>query len=208
MTSQTPSGKPSPDRPRPAQAPSQPPIRPSREPWYRDASRFLHRIANARSSLAALYAFAVVEGIMLPIPIEAVIMPFMQLRRDLLWRIAAVALAGYYTAAITGYAIGALFFDQIGAPLIASMGWQQSFADLEAFFAEHGFISIVALGLTPLPAQLLMIGAGAFGVPLLSFTAAILLGRGARTFGAGALIYFFGDRVAHYFHRRRTRKNR
>ncbi len=171
--------------------------------WLRDPSHLLHRITHARSSLVALYLFAIVEGIMIPIPIETIIMPFMQLRRDILWRIAGIALAGYFTAAIAGFGVGALFYEQAGAPLIAMMGWQDRFAELESFFAENGFLAVMALGLTPLPAQILMIGAGAFGVPVLAFCAAILIGRGVRVFGAAVLVYFFGDRVVHYFVRRR-----
>ncbi len=171
--------------------------------WLRDPSHLLHRITHARSSLVALYLFAIIEGIMLPIPIETVIMPFMQLRRDILWRIAGIALAGYFTAAITGFGVGALFYDRVGAPLVAMMGWQERFAELEGFFAANGFYAVIALGLTPLPAQILMIGAGAFGVPVLAFCAAIVIGRGVRVFGAAALVYFFGDRVVRHFVRRR-----
>lgn len=171
--------------------------------WLRDPSHLLYRITHARSSLVAVYIFAIVEGIMIPIPIEAVIVPFMQLRRDILWRIAGIALAGYFTAAIAGFGVGALFYDQVGAALIEMMGWQERFVELEGFFAKHGFYAVIVLGLTPLPAQILMIGAGAFGVPVFAFCAAILIGRGARVFGAAALVYFFGDRVVRYFVRRR-----
>lgn len=174
--------------------------------WLRDPSHLLDRIVHARSSLAALFGFAFLEGAVLPIPIEAVIVPFMQLRRDILWWIAGIALAGFFASALVGYGIGAFFYDQLGAPLIAAMGWQARFAEVESFLRAYGFWAVAALGVTPLPTQILMIGAGAFGVPFPAFTAAVLLARGARNFGAAALVFFLGDRVVRYVQRRRRPK--
>lgn len=165
----------------------------------REPSRFFDKIVHARSSLLALFGFAFLEGAILPIPIEAVIVPFMQLRREALWRIAAVALAGFFASAMLGYIIGVFFYDQLGAPLIEMLGWQDQFADAEVFLNDYGFWAVVMLGLTPLPTQILMIGAGALGVPVWGFIPAVLLSRGARNFGAAALVYFFGDRVVHFF---------
>lgn len=170
--------------------------------WLRDPREFLHRVVHRRFALPALFGYSVLEGAILPIPIEAVIVPFMQLRRDILWLIPAIALAGFFTSAIVGFAIGALFFEQVGEPLIAWMGWQRQFGEVELFLQDWGFWAVVAIGFTPLPTQILMIGAGAFGVPTLSFTVAVLMARGARNFGVAALVYLFGDRVVDWFHRR------
>ncbi len=169
--------------------------------WLRDPREFLHRVVHRRFALPALFGYAYLEGAILPIPIEAVIVPFMQLRRDILWLIPAIALAGFFASAITGFAIGALFYDQLGAPLIEWMGWQAQFREAEAFLHDWGFLAVVALGFTPLPTQILMIGAGAFGVPWLSFVVAVLISRGVRNFGVASLVYLYGDRVVHWFHR-------
>lgn len=170
--------------------------------WLRDPSHLLDRIVHARSSLVALFGFSFLEGAILPVPIEAVIVPFMALRRDILWWIAGIALAGFFASALVGYAIGALFYDQVGAPLIAAMGWHERFAGIESFLEAYGFWAVIALGLTPLPTQILMIGAGAFGVPVAAFVTAVLLGRGARNFGVAALVFCFGDQVVQYFRHR------
>lgn len=172
--------------------------------WLRDPREFLNRVVHRRFALPALFGYAFLEGAILPIPIEAVIVPFMQLRRDILWLIPAIALAGFFASSILGFAIGALFYDQLGAPLIAWMGWQAQFHDVERFLAQWGFWAVMVLGFTPLPTQILMIGAGAFGVPPLSFIVAVLLARGTRNFGAGALVYYYGDRVVHWFQRRQN----
>jgi membrane protein YqaA with SNARE-associated domain len=159
----------------------------------------LDRIVHARASLVALFGFAYVEAAVLPVPIEAVTAPYMQMRRDILWLIAAVALAGYVTAALTGYAIGAFFYEEVGEPLFATLGWEPGVAEAEAFFGRYGFWAVILMALTPLPTQAGMIVAGALGVPLASFLAAILLARGARTFGVALLVLLWGDRVVRWF---------
>lgn len=170
--------------------------------WLRDPREFLHRVVHRRFALPALFAYAYLEGAILPIPIEAVIVPFMQLRRDILWLIPTIALAGFFASAMTGFAIGALFYDQLGAPFIGWMGWEAQFLEAEQFLEQWGFWAVVALGFTPLPTQILMIGAGAFGVPLVSFVVAVLLARGARNFGVAVLVWLLGDRVVHWFSER------
>lgn len=159
----------------------------------------LHRIAEARFSQLALFIYAYLEAAFLPIPIEAVIAPFMQLRRDILWRIAGIALAGFFAAALTGYAIGALFFEELGEPVIRMMGWTEEFDGVETFLEQYGFWAMLLIAATPMPTQIVMIGAGVFGMPFGTFVLAVLTARGLRNFGVAALVYFYGDRIAHRF---------
>jgi membrane protein YqaA with SNARE-associated domain len=159
----------------------------------------LRRIIEARSAPAALFVFAFLEGAVLPVPIEAVIAPYMQMRRDMIWRIAAIALAGFFASAIIGYAVGALFFDTLGAGAIRAMGWEEQFSEVEAFLGKHGFWAMIGLALTPLPTQVAMIAAGAFGLPPDQFALAVLIGRGGRVFGVALLVRLWGDRVVGWF---------
>ncbi|HMQ94312.1 MAG TPA: VTT domain-containing protein [Amaricoccus sp.] len=161
----------------------------------RDASDILDRIVQSRWTGAALFGFAFLEGAVLPIPIEAVIAPLMQLRRDRIWRIAAIAFAGYLASALAGYAIGALFFDTVGARIVAALGWEAGMAQMEGFLARYGFWAMMAMAVTPLPTQVAMIGAGLFGLSLPVFVLAIVLGRGTRNFAVAALVWRYGDRV-------------
>jgi membrane protein YqaA with SNARE-associated domain len=163
------------------------------------ARSLLRRIVDARSAPAALFVFAFLEGAFLPVPIEAVIAPYMQMRRDAIWRIAAIALAGFFASAAVGYAVGALFLETIGAGVIATMGWTEQFAEVEEFLGNHGFWAMIGLAFTPLPTQVAMIAAGAFGLPLDQFALAVLLGRGCRVFGVALLVRIWGDRVVGWF---------
>jgi membrane protein YqaA with SNARE-associated domain len=176
--------------------------------FLRNPAAVLDRIVHARGSLPALFGFAYLEAALLPVPIEAVIAPYMQMRRDILWVIAGVALAGYVAAALTGYGIGALAFEGVGVSLISAFGLQSRIAGAEAFVTAWGFWAMILMALTPLPTQIVMIVAGALGLPLPSFLSAILLARGARTFGVALLVFLYGDRVVHWFATRRTRNVR
>jgi membrane protein YqaA with SNARE-associated domain len=166
-----------------------------------DAADILDRIVQSRWTGTALFGFAFLEGAMLPIPIEAVIAPLMQLRRDRIWRIAAIAFAGYFASALMGYAIGALFFDTLGEGIVSTLGWEAGMAQMEGFLGRYGFWAMMVMAVTPLPTQVAMIGAGLFGLPLPVFVLAVVLGRGARILAVALLVRRYGDRVVAYFGR-------
>lgn len=168
------------------------------------AGGWLQRVVRARYAQAALFWFAFLEATALPIPVEAVMVPYMQMRRDIMLRIALIALAGFMCSALLGYLVGAALFEVAGAPFLDWMGWNAQFETVQARLERDGFLAMLVIGLTPLPTQLIMIGAGSAGVPIEQFVAAILVARALRYFGVALLVYFYGDRVVDWFERRRT----
>lgn len=175
-------------------------------PIVRSAALF-DRIVRARSAMLALYWLAFLEGAVLPVPLEAAMAPYMQLRRDRVWLIAAVGLAGFLTSALVGYLIGALLFDQVGPQILDYMGWQEQFVWVQDRIETYGFIALVILGAIPVPTQVGMIGAGALGFPLWLFLPAVSIVRGLRYFGLAFAVLRWGDGVEKWM-RRRTRRNR
>lgn len=173
-------------------------------PNFGNPRAMLHRVVHARSAPLALFGLSVLEALVLPVPLEAVMAPYMQLRRDMIWRIAAVGLAGFLAASLAGYAIGAMLFEEIGQPVITAMRWQQEYARGDALLQEHGFWALVLIAATPIPTQIALLGAGAMGYPVLPFLAAMALARGARYFGLALLVRLAGDRVVAFFARRGT----
>jgi membrane protein YqaA with SNARE-associated domain len=166
------------------------------------ATVWLRRVVHARYAKLALFWFAFLEATAPPIPVEAVMVPFMQMRRDIIWRIALIALAGFMCSALLGYAVGSLLFETVGERFLAWMGWSAQFETVQARLAANGFWAMLAIGLTPLPTQVVMIGAGSINVPLEQFVAAIVVARSLRYFGVGLLVWLYGDRVVHWFERR------
>lgn len=158
--------------------------------------RHLRRLADARQAQPLLVWLSFLEAIVVPIPLEAVLVPYMLARRDILWRIAGLALAGFLVAAVVGYLVGALAFNTLGIWLIETMGWQEAFADVQQLFVRHGFWALVLIGLLPIPSQVAMLAGGAFGFSLPLFMAAMALSRGVRYFGLALLVVLLGPRIA------------
>ncbi len=169
---------------------------------------WLRRVVEARYAQLALFWFAFIEATALPIPVEAVMIPYMQMRRDIMWRMPLIALAGFLCSALLGYAVGNLLYDVAGAPLIAWMGWDSPFDAVQGHLASDGFWAMLVVALTPLPTQVVMIGAGSIGVPLETFVGALVAARGLRYFGAALLVWVYGDRIVEWFARRAAARER
>lgn len=161
----------------------------------RNIEQWLERLAHSRHALTWLFFISLAETIILPIPIELLMIPYMAINRHLIWRTAWVVLAGCLLGALVGYGFGYLFFETAGEWLISNFGWERAYAAFEADFADYGFWAILAVGTTPIPFQTAMIAAGASGYPVYLFLLAAFIARGTRYFGIALLVYWFGERV-------------
>ena len=168
-----------------------------------DPRIWLGRIVRSPSGQWILFAFALLEAAVLPVPIEAVLAPYMQVRRDLIWRVAGIALGAFLLVSLGGYAIGYFFFDEVGLPIVRAIGAEEGYAEARAYLLEHGFWALVVVVMTPVPAPFAMIGGGALGYPLAPFVLAMLVARGVRYLAVALLVLAFGDRVVRLFTRSR-----
>ena len=155
--------------------------------------RWMDKLGNSKRALWTLFVASVAETLLVPIPIELILIPYMLANRARIWLVAAVVLSGNIAAALFGYALAYFAFSTFAPGLIEQMGWTESFAEFQSLFARHGFWAIVAIGVIPIPFQIAMLVAGAAEYPLLLFVAAALLARGVRYFGLGALVYYLGE---------------
>lgn len=157
------------------------------------------RLAGSRRAQLLLVWFSFLEAIIVPIPLEAILVPYMQLRRDILWRLAGLALLGFVAASALGYLIGALAFQTVGVMIIDFFGWRDAFSRTQDLFSQYGFWALVGIGLLPIPSQVAMLAGGAMAYPIGWFVLAMSLSRGVRYYGLALLVYLFGDRVAAVF---------
>lgn len=174
---------------------------PCADPWTetRRASRHprevARRLANSRKGLWLIGVMSFLESIVVPIPLEVVLIPYMMARRDILWRIASVVLLGCVLGALLGYGVGYFVFDTLGAWIIDTVGWQQQFDSTRTWFENNGFWAVLAIGVTPVPFQVAMLVAGVMKYPIALFVLATLIARGVRYFGLALLVHIFGDRA-------------
>ncbi|MBW6391096.1 YqaA family protein [Billgrantia antri] len=157
------------------------------------AKDWLDRLDRSRHALTLLFALSMLETLLIPIPIEVILIPWMLCHPKRRWTIAAVALAGNLTAASLGYLLGASVMEQWGDQLVSFFGSQESYEAFRSQLQEEGFMAVLTIGLVPLPFQIAMLGAGASSYPFPLFLLAAMLGRGIRYFGLAALVAVTGD---------------
>ncbi len=157
--------------------------------------RWLARLNRSEHVMWLLFGLSFLETIILPIPIEFVLIPFMLTNRERLWKTATYVTGGCLAASLLGYGTGYFLFETAGEWIINHMGWQQGFEQFKTLFHQHGFFAIMMVGIVPIPFQTAMLAAGAAGYPLWKFVIAATLARGIRYFGLAWLVYAFGEKA-------------
>ncbi|UTF59221.1 YqaA family protein [Gilvimarinus sp. DA14] len=145
------------------------------------------------------------ETIIVPVPIELVLIPLMAANREKIWRIAFVTTAACLLASLLGYAVGMVFFDSLGNWVVETMGWGETFERFQDFFERYGFGAILIVGVLPIPFQVAMLSAGIAGYSIVLFVLAALVARGVRYFGLAWLVAVYGDKVQHMWQKHALR---
>lgn len=157
------------------------------------ARRLLEKLRRSRYGLWLLATMSFLETIIVPIPIELILIPYMAGAPDRIWRIATVTLAGCVAAALVGYGAGFLLYESVGRWFIETFAQQETYESYKAFFDEYGFLAVVTVGILPIPFQLAMITAGLASYSIWKFVLATLVARGLRYYGLAWLVSRFGD---------------
>ncbi len=140
-----------------------------------------------------LAAVAFIESSVFPIPPDIMMIPMILARPRDAWKIAGVATIASVLGGLLGYAIGAFFYDSLGAPILQSLGKGDSMAAFNDRFNDFGFWAVLTAGVTPFPYKVITIMSGWTGMPLLTFLATSVLARGLRFFIVAALLNRFGE---------------
>lgn len=159
------------------------------------AKRWFDRLNGSKHMMWFLGVLSFLETIIIPVPIEVILIPLMAINRKRLWTIATVTTAGCLLASIVGYGVGMVLYQSLGTWFIETMGMQSAYESFQGFFDQYGFIAILALGILPIPFQVAMITAGLSGYPFLLFVLAAVIARGLRYYGLAWLVYQFGERA-------------
>lgn len=147
----------------------------------------------------ALISFA--EASFFPIPPDVLMIPMILARPSRAWLIAAVALAASVLGGLLGYAIGAFFYDEIGRPILETMGKAEAMASFNEQFNAAGFWPVLIAGLTPFPFKVITIMSGWTGLPLGTFIVSAVVARSLRFFIVAALLWKFGTPIRNFIER-------
>lgn len=159
-------------------------------------------LAQHRHALWALAVVAFVESSFFPIPPDILMIPMIIARPRRAWLIAGVALVASVLGGLLGYAIGALAFESLGQPILASLGKAEAMAEFSTRFNDMGFWAVLVAGVTPFPYKVITIMSGWTGMPLGTFIMTSILARGLQFFVVAGLLWRFGAPIRDFIERR------
>ncbi|MBU3020275.1 YqaA family protein [Aestuariibacter sp. A3R04] len=153
------------------------------------------KMVDSKHMLKGITLASFLESTIVPIPLEAVLIPLMQARREKLWSIALMATLGCVVGALFGYALGYYLFDIVGDWIIQTFASPEQFESVKSKMESQGFWFVMTLGVAPIPFQIAMLAAGATQYSLLLFLLATVIARSLRYFGLALAVYYGGDRA-------------
>lgn len=159
-------------------------------------------LADHPHALRWLALVAFVESSVFPIPPDVLMIPMILARPSRAWLIALVALVASVAGGMLGYAIGALFYDSIGQPVLEAMGKGAAIEEFNTKFNDFGFWAVLAAGITPFPYKVITIMSGWTGMPIMTFLATSVLARALRFFIVAALLRSFGAPIRGFIEQR------
>ncbi|MDV2858254.1 YqaA family protein [Oceanimonas sp. CAM02] len=156
---------------------------------------WLQRFTGSHWLLPVVFVASMLEAVIVPIPLELLLIPLFLIEQKRLWALAAAALLGCLAGALAGYGLGGWLFDSLGQQLLQLIGGQDALDRFTQELKQDGFMAIVMVGITPVPFQVAMLAAGAAGYSLWLFILASAIGRGIRYFGLALLVRLTGEKA-------------
>ena len=163
------------------------------------------RFIESKHMLTGITVASFLESTIVPVPLEAVLVPLMQARREKLWLIAMMATLGCVIGGLFGYAIGYYLFDVIGDTVINAFSSQEQFETVKQRMDAQGFWLVLTLGIVPIPFQIAMLAAGATKYSLVLFLIATTIARSIRYFGIALVVYYAGNQAENVIRKHKTK---
>ncbi len=139
--------------------------------------------ARPRASLA-LFLLSFAESSCFPVPPDVMLVPMGIARRERAWRYALICSVASVLGGIAGYAIGHLFWEQLGpffiehVPGITEAGFER----VKTLYDRWDFWVVFTAGFTPIPYKLITVTSGVFQISFPVFVIASAISRSARFF--------------------------
>lgn len=171
--------------------------------WLIHVVAVLHRWAELGRVRSATATWGFAQSSIVPGPDWALLIPLGLADPKRVFSFALWTTVGSFFGALAAYCIGVFAFDRVGIPLLSLVGiGTDSIQHAREMFAEHTLLVVLAGSLGLVPAKVMSITAGGFGVPLLPFALVFLVGRSARFLIIATIIRFAGARLVGWIERR------
>lgn len=162
-------------------------------------------LIESQHVLRSITVASFLESTIVPIPLEAVLVPLMQARREMIWQIAAMATLGCILGALFGYAMGFYLFSLVGDWVIEVFSTPEQFEQVKQQMQQQGFWFVLTLGIAPIPFQIAMLAAGAISYSMPLFILATFIARSIRYFGLAWVVYVAGNKAENIIRKYKTK---
>ena len=159
-------------------------------------------LAAHRHALRSLAVVSFIESSFFPVPPHLMLVPMVLARPEQAWRIAGVCTLASVLGGMFGYAIGYFLFDLIGAPIIATYGFEDQFARFREGYNEWGAWIVALFGATPFPYKVITIASGVTALNFWTFMIASIASRGLIFFTIATLLKYFGPPMRVFIEKR------
>ena len=159
--------------------------------WLSQLSDWLVGFADSSWAVVALAAASFTESIFFPIPPDLLLIGMALLNpENALW-LAGLVTVSSVAGAIVGHWIGL----KVARPIVDRFSSPGAVEFAERLFLRWGAWAILVAAFTPIPYKVFAILAGVLRLDRRTFVIASLIGRGARFFAIGVMVFVFGEDI-------------
>ena len=162
---------------------------------------FSHRVegfADSPWAIVILVVNSFTESIVNPIPPDPLLIGMSLIKPNLALVYAALVTISSVLGALVGHWLGLRF----GRPLVLKFIAAKKVDRVEVMFQKYGSWAVLIAAFTPIPYKVFAITAGVLEMDRRPFIVASIIGRGARFFLLGGLIFFFGEAIQKFIETR------
>lgn len=141
-----------------------------------------------------LASLSFLESLIFP-PVAPILVLFCLENRKKSFLYAGIVTICSVVGGVVAYYIGYALWESIGQKLVLYLTTQENFDALVAQYKKYESFAVVIGSFTPVPYRLIGLSAGFCRLPLLPFILCSLIGRGARYFLVGAVLYVWGEPI-------------
>ena len=138
------------------------------------------------------------EAIIFPIPPDIILIPMSLANRQKALFFASLTTLFSVLGGMVGYLIGYLLWNEVGEPLIYSLGYSEAYSSFARIYDENGLMIVLIGALTPFPFKIVAIVSGAAAYPFLIFFIAAIVSRGLRFYTIAIVIYIWGNHINYF----------
>lgn len=145
----------------------------------------------------ALFLIAFAESSFFPIPPDVLLLTMGIARPEGALFFSTICTFGSVLGGVAGYVVGRFG----GRPLLRKLISRAKIEKVEEYYHRHDVWAVGLAAFTPIPYKVFTISAGVFALSIPRFVLASTVGRGARFFLIGILLYFFGAPMGKWIER-------